>query len=1091
MQCGYNFNNYRDPDGKSAIHLAIKKRDIKLLKAMFDTGCEFNQMDEKGQNPFSCDPAAGRDILMKAVRDKKPNIPFLLKILKCGVDINSEDDKGQTALFQACKTGNERLVKTLLEEGASIHHQDHEGNTPIITISQGKNTNICQVLLDAGANIHDRNKQKTTPILNAAQSASDFLLRTLLQNGANINDTNAQDMTPLLLAMQSQRGRIIEMLVENDALVYYLEDRFERLLDMLKKHFSIDVYGKLMRIELDPKKKERVLKVGAESKQIDMSSQIATAQLNPSVKSPSNETYLKGLLEEQDFQTARILIKKGAHLDDTAESLCNIAMCCDLEALQKKLELGANPNEQDSHGCTVVHKLLAYEPGNNNDLVAETLKCLLRAGADPNIQNNDGDTPLHLTYDKEMYGFLLENGANVNICNKHSRTPLSKLLNDAFIECLTLPSDPLWSFTEQEVSTLVKLSIEHGADPTIQDCDGKTALDMAVECSHAVILEQLLQSHIQSISPFLCFCMLLYAIEFQKQSLVEVLLKHGADPSAIYHKVTIHMALNEGYRSIFTKQFVEMKKSEINSKNDNSNSLLALACGDNDIEAVQILLEYGADINIVNNSGETALFFCKSPQCAKLLLEKDNENKMYSVSDDCLDSSDVSLHDDELPAVNAQDKMGKTPLIHASLQRDTRTAEFLIMNDIQKADLNIVDHMNQTALSTACQRGRISMLDFLELHDTRCETDTSTLIEAFSQTQGQQCSMMVLLLKHSSDCKIGTDSLITVCKKLEKDISDLKLKLQFSTEPDTNKLSQIKTFNHIYMERDITQLLSQHNIECNIDTSSLMQAFKQQTRYISLMELLLQHCMHCHTDYVALYEAFDAEQTQTSLIRVLLQNGADCNIGASSLIEAFNHGSTHIMELLLNLGCNPNQTNAFGETLLLIAAQSRTTHNHKVLETLKTKEDLDVNVRDEHGKSLVHLAAAHKPYLLKHVPFLINHGVDLNTTDAYGRTILHDWKPQTDSLAQLAFRQLLLKHIDVNHQDYNGHTAMHLAVMEKDEELQRKKCRELLKFGADLSIKDKNGLCIIWQPMMHIYFTCYWNMLPETSREMSCLWCTR
>ena len=202
---------------------------------MFDIGCDFSQTDPDGQKPFNCDLSASKDILMKAVEDKKPNLSFILKILQCGVDVNSEDAKGQTVLFKACQIGNEnkRLVKTLLEQGANIHHRDHTGNTPIIWTCKRNHLEVVKVLFEEGANVHDKNNAGTTAIINAAVLGKDNLLKFLIQKGANVNDTDDNGKTPLLVSMINRHMSVTEMLIKHGAVIQRL-DHAHKVLEILK-----------------------------------------------------------------------------------------------------------------------------------------------------------------------------------------------------------------------------------------------------------------------------------------------------------------------------------------------------------------------------------------------------------------------------------------------------------------------------------------------------------------------------------------------------------------------------------------------------------------------------------------------------------------------------------------------------------------------------------------------------------------------------------------------------------------------------------------------------------------------------------------
>jgi ankyrin repeat protein len=82
----------------------------------------------------------------------------------------------------------------------------------------------------------------------------------------------------------------------------------------------------------------------------------------------------------------------------------------------------------------------------------------LQAGADPNISDEDGITPLiAAAWDADAVLLLIRAGGNVNAQSKKGFTPL--------INC-----------AEPEVARVL---LANGADPSVRDADGKTALEVA------------------------------------------------------------------------------------------------------------------------------------------------------------------------------------------------------------------------------------------------------------------------------------------------------------------------------------------------------------------------------------------------------------------------------------------------------------------------------------------------------------------------------------------------------------------------------------------------------------------------------------
>ena len=90
-----------------------------------------------------------------------------------------------------------------------------------------------------------------------------------------------------------------------------------------------------------------------------------------------------------------------------------------LKVLVYLLELGVDPNAQDRHGRTPLHKACkTFSPA---------VPLLLASGADPNARDNGGTTPLNLACahaDLETVQLMLTHGADLCAADQEGLTPL-------------------------------------------------------------------------------------------------------------------------------------------------------------------------------------------------------------------------------------------------------------------------------------------------------------------------------------------------------------------------------------------------------------------------------------------------------------------------------------------------------------------------------------------------------------------------------------------------------------------------------------------------------------------------------------------
>ena len=99
------------------------------------------------------------------------------------------------------------------------------------------------------------------------------------------------------------------------------------------------------------------------------------------------------------------------------------------------------------------------------DLNMRVVRLLIKHGADVNIRLREGETLLHFAAHllrKDLASALLRAGCNPNAANDAGQTALSKVL-----------------FAFNPKADLVGILLEHGADPTMKQPSGESALELA------------------------------------------------------------------------------------------------------------------------------------------------------------------------------------------------------------------------------------------------------------------------------------------------------------------------------------------------------------------------------------------------------------------------------------------------------------------------------------------------------------------------------------------------------------------------------------------------------------------------------------
>lgn len=84
--------------------------------------------------------------------------------LKLGVNINTTNIDGLTALHQACIDANQEMVKFLVENSADINAQDNEGWTPLHAAVSVGNLEVAKYLIQKGARLDVCNNDSDLPV---------------------------------------------------------------------------------------------------------------------------------------------------------------------------------------------------------------------------------------------------------------------------------------------------------------------------------------------------------------------------------------------------------------------------------------------------------------------------------------------------------------------------------------------------------------------------------------------------------------------------------------------------------------------------------------------------------------------------------------------------------------------------------------------------------------------------------------------------------------------------------------------------------------------------------------------------------------
>ena len=280
-------------------------------------------------------------------------------------------------------------------------------------------------------------------------------------------------------------------------------------------------------------------------------------------------------------------------------------------------------NNKNALGLTALH--LAVR--NSNIYSLGTVNLLLENGADVNSIDEYGWTALMMaskysntTSSLETIRLLLEKGADINLINEYGSTALMMAAQ--------------YSNTTSSLET-VSLLLERGADVNLADIGGSTALMLVAQKSNTDSSKEIVRLLDKGANlkltikqrwpgwPGLEILMMAarYSNTDSGLETVKLLLEKGAD---------VNLANRDGWTALMmaarysntdsdleTVKLLLAKETNINISNQNKDTALILAAENSNIETVKLLLENGADANVINKENKT--FFDYIPK--KYLLD--------------------------------------------------------------------------------------------------------------------------------------------------------------------------------------------------------------------------------------------------------------------------------------------------------------------------------------------------------------------------------------------------------------------------------------------------------------------------------------
>ncbi|KAG8532903.1 uncharacterized protein KY384_002781 [Bacidia gigantensis] len=564
----------------------------------------------------------------------KGHLRVVRTLIEHGSDPNSSGGKFRCPLITACVQGNCDMVSLLVGSGARISNATwSQGNALNCTADYGHES-VIRLLLDLGADVNACvGKSRATALSTAAYQGHEAICRLLVARGANVDKRGGQNA--LRVAVESGYPNIVRFLLGKKSKLSEEVLESVKLHDWFKAMESASNDSESLSANIDKLFRSAVLQGSFDVVEQSLRSGVNVNSYNRIDYSPLALAADKG-----HESIIKLLLQNGA--DINAEGECwgtalHIAARRGHTSIVRLLLTQDPPAKVNAQGIVrgnIINCKGTVLQNGIRSAKPEIVESLIQAGADINAHIEGVGTPTIIASslgDLDMVRLLLKNGADIKPDDPELGTALHAAVasgNPAVVqELLKNGIDPnalagdsvtaLETAASDGHSEIVSLLLQHGAEIEVHrkarhegGKESKGALGAAAFNGWESVFIQILDAGalVDHTNVYIPLTALQYAAQAQQTKIISAAIARNIDIDAKDYLLLTTSGLSKNENQMANLEYLLSLGADPNYIDPNTLDFpLMVAARTRQTIVIDFLLSHGADVNLSNRDGWTAL----------------------------------------------------------------------------------------------------------------------------------------------------------------------------------------------------------------------------------------------------------------------------------------------------------------------------------------------------------------------------------------------------------------------------------------------------------------------------------------------------